>query len=651
MDKLVRPMNISCISDQPIGISSDALGNNRYALGLLGFIRQADTPVTVGIQGGWGSGKTSLINILQHQLKKQGDTLCVFVNAWEHSLFQNEGDKSWVAISLLSGVVESICAAIEEKTKLPALDNSPRISEEVKEIALREDSTLKRIGKFAVGLAAVSARIGAKIIADVEVPDGGKERSEDSRPTGARFIRELRSDLTHAVNTVTARTPYKKFVCFVDDLDRVHPKTAVEILDVLKNVFDVPDCVFILAIDFDVVVKGLEDKFGKKTPDNEREFRQYFDKIIQVPFSMPVGAYIGKMEKLLADHFIALDLHVGNLTRMTEVAWLATDGIPRGVKRIINTLSLLLRIREQSEENIEKRAFTSEYLEIMFIVVALQINFPEIYRKLAEKPNFSEWAVADLNRHWNLIFDDIGEEFFDEDGQFNSDELACEYGDSFNDEWEQVIYLLCQRNSWLKQKAVSVSAILNNLKEAKESCEGDIGAEYLRDALEAVNVTDVESNDAVRGEDTGPKNDKMTQFCQEVHRKLISQLVSSDVALPTVAPTKLWAKQPGGGRTRRYDINNVRSIWFGGLTLEWRDGLSTTVYIKPPRGSSTDFRNHVENRRPNAFTQGNTKDYWTAIIDGYESVDKITPEIAGEVAQSISSLILEMKKSAVDTFR
>lgn len=55
--------------------------------------------------------------------------------------------------------------------------------------------------------------------------------------------------------------------------------------------FDVRHCVFVLAIDYDVVVKGLEKKFGQKTEGNDREFRSFFDKLIQVPFSMPLSAY------------------------------------------------------------------------------------------------------------------------------------------------------------------------------------------------------------------------------------------------------------------------------------------------------------------------------------------------------------------------
>ena len=46
-----------------------------------------------------------------------------------------------------------------------------------------------------------------------------------------------------------------------------------------------------VTVDYDVVIKGLEPKFGKLTEKNEREFRSFFDKIIQMPFSMPVASY------------------------------------------------------------------------------------------------------------------------------------------------------------------------------------------------------------------------------------------------------------------------------------------------------------------------------------------------------------------------
>ena len=50
-------------------------------------------------------------------------------------------------------------------------------------------------------------------------------------------------------------------------------------------------CIFVLAIDYDVVVKGLKTKFGNSSNNDDRAFRSFFDKIIQMPFSMPIGAY------------------------------------------------------------------------------------------------------------------------------------------------------------------------------------------------------------------------------------------------------------------------------------------------------------------------------------------------------------------------
>ena len=47
---------------------TDLFGIDRYSKGLIKFIRQSDTPITIAIQGEWGSGKTSLMNTLQNEL-------------------------------------------------------------------------------------------------------------------------------------------------------------------------------------------------------------------------------------------------------------------------------------------------------------------------------------------------------------------------------------------------------------------------------------------------------------------------------------------------------------------------------------------------------------------------------------------------------
>ena len=103
--------------------------------------------------------------------------------------------------------------------------------------------------------------------------------------------------------------------------------------------FDVPNCIYVLAIDYDVVVKGLEGKFGKKTEENEREFRSFFDKIIQVPFSMPTGTY--DIKELLIDKLSTMGIEIPKEQEQafSDVVKLTVGFNPRSLKRFMNSFS------------------------------------------------------------------------------------------------------------------------------------------------------------------------------------------------------------------------------------------------------------------------------------------------------------------------
>lgn len=71
----------------------DALKIESYTEALVDFIKRTDTPMTIGVQGEWGSGKTSLLNQIWNQLDKINKTdetipdfRQIWINSWEHSL-------------------------------------------------------------------------------------------------------------------------------------------------------------------------------------------------------------------------------------------------------------------------------------------------------------------------------------------------------------------------------------------------------------------------------------------------------------------------------------------------------------------------------------------------------------------------------------
>jgi hypothetical protein len=267
------------------------------------------------------------------------------------------------------------------------------------------------------------------------------------------------------------------FIFFIDDLDRIDPPVAVEILELIKNIFEVDNCIFVLAIDYEVVVKGLVPKFGPLTDKNEREFRSFFDKIIQLPFSMPVAMYD-------VNHFLIQSLEdIGYIDekfvenesmkdRLTDFAMLSVGTNPRSLKRLINTISLLKIIGEQKNEN-DKQVYE---LVVNFGLVCIQIAYPKIYQALLEEPDYKSWADKTAKK---MRLMELSE----------SQSITLKDTTEFDEEWEIVLFRICQNDPYLSSRAFQISLLLNYLSEIVPN-NLDFGDEIAR-ILGASSVTSV----------------------------------------------------------------------------------------------------------------------------------------------------------------
>lgn len=522
----------SCLTDNPVkSDEEDYLRADDYANALARFIKNAATPVTIGIQGGWGSGKTSLITVLKHKLDCDPGhpALCVVVNAWQHSLFQAQDSRADVAISLLSALSEGLSEAIKKAVWLDK--GAIGYIEDHKDAINKTISGLKMAVLFAGKAAAqmVSNAVGGGDISNVKV---GSQAV--AAPSVAKSVRDLQETLSNMISKVTFNGKPIKIVFFIDDLDRVPPSTAIQILDITKNIFDFPQCVFVLAIDYEVVVKGLENKFGPKTAENEREFRQYFDKIIQIPFTMPIGAYGENLSAMLKEAlknlgYMNTEQDMETLKKLAKDAKLATGGLPRSIKRIVNTLSLLLHISNArlKKGGEEENSSLPPDIEPRFIVVALHINFPEIARRLMERPNFTQWNPDDLNTLWNLDYDK------------KKDNLKVLAKDNlFNDPWEQVIYCLAADSPWLKTRARNISQLMNNLLvslggDAENATSmPEAGLVKLQNILKGISVVSVDpvADTPVKFDTTDMKKHPATQLFAKLQDDVSDKL--TDKILP-----------------------------------------------------------------------------------------------------------------------
>ena len=112
----------SCITDKPIeNNSEDKLKMSRYGTVLSNFIKQSDTPLTVGLQGEWGTGKTSMLYMLLEHFKRE-NVATSWVNTWEYSMFRNPAETT---PAILKGMLTNLKLScenegrwtIEEKSK------------------------------------------------------------------------------------------------------------------------------------------------------------------------------------------------------------------------------------------------------------------------------------------------------------------------------------------------------------------------------------------------------------------------------------------------------------------------------------------------------------------------------------------------------
>lgn len=326
------------ITDMPCtSEEEDLLEISKYVKGLGKFIRECQTPMSIAIQGDWGTGKTSTLNLLKKDLEADKATngiQCVFFNTWQYSQFNMEDS---LYVSFVHNLVKQ-CGGNDEILR-----------------------TVAAFGKLAF-FKAVDWRFGTNAS---EILDSFEKAKKDQM----EGVSKLQEDFAKLVKKTG-----KRLVIFIDDLDRLNPEVAVELLEIIKLFVNVENSIFVLAIDYEVVVKGVRKKYGENL--SEEKCRNFFDKIIQLPFKMPVERY--NLTELVRKA-------VQEQTHMTDegvniVAEFISDVMgtnPRTFKRLVNAFFLINSVNEIGEEAESKTKEINDVL--MFCSLCIQMCLPKLY--------------------------------------------------------------------------------------------------------------------------------------------------------------------------------------------------------------------------------------------------------------------------------
>ena len=358
------------LTDRPVGsLQEESLGVKDYMEALSNFIETCETPMTIAIQADWGAGKTSMMNLVKERLSEKNKKIeTIWFNTWQFSQFDMGDD---LPISLLSQFVK----------RLGGEDSG----EVVKKLAGLTKKAGGMLAKVALGSAAGELIDGGSKVVDA-LFDNNLDISEQ--------IVKLKQDIESIVQKKISKDGNDRVVVFIDDLDRLVPEKAVELLEVMKLFLDIPRCVFVLAVDYNVVIKGLEKKFGSSVDDLKG--KSFFDKIIQLPFNLPVAQYdVSKyFKELLHGKF---EYREDDIETFVKLANNSVGFNPRSMKRLFNSLQLLKMVA--SSKNIldaDSVATAEEKQRILFAILCLQTAYEPMYRFMLKHKSKIDQSFFDV---------------------------------------------------------------------------------------------------------------------------------------------------------------------------------------------------------------------------------------------------------------
>ena len=164
---------------------------------------------------------------------------------------------------------------------------------------------------------------------------------------------------------------------------------------------------------------------------------------------------------------------------VSELARLSVGTNPRSLKRLTNTLSLI-SIINSGIAKAGAEDIANKYKVINFGLVCMQIAYPYIYNQLAEEPNFKQWneTIAAKLKLRTLTPDE---------------QKSLDAAEEFDEEWEKIVFRMCQKETHLSNRVFQVSQMLNKLAELIKD-DNNIG-KVIEDTIELSAVTNLKAFD------------------------------------------------------------------------------------------------------------------------------------------------------------
>ena len=252
---------------------------------------QRAAPLTVGVHGNWGAGKSSVLRMVEFDLAKDKDVVCLRFEGWT---FQGFDDAKTV-------LIETVIDEVRRKRSGNA---------KVKEVAgaLLKRLDILKISKRLTGLAVTAltgvpvAGLGTVISNIIETAIGNLKTGDTAsvtaalegvagylKPPPAENLPEVMHHFRRDFEQLLGEAKIEQLVVLIDDLDRCLPATAIDTLEAIRLFLFVPKTAFVIAADEAMIEYAVRQHFPELPASSGpgTYARNYLEKLIQVPFRIP----------------------------------------------------------------------------------------------------------------------------------------------------------------------------------------------------------------------------------------------------------------------------------------------------------------------------------------------------------------------------
>lgn len=403
----------------------DKLNRKWVADNLTHLVRSISRPVVLSINGPWGYGKTSFINMWRADLERQGH-VCIYFNAWQNDLSRDP-------LISFSGALWA-----EMAEKLEGIGKAGTAEQQAKKL-------LDSVTEGAANLAANAIPIAAKLASGGLVDTAALKKPGRFEYYFKEKIRLYRNELQVAMDFRERLSRFAEVMCskkigyhqpivvFVDELDRCRPTYSVELLEAIKHLFAVEGMVFVLSIDRKQIGHTVRQMFG-----SECDVDGYLKRFIDLPFDLPQPStreFCRMLKERMALQELADQMHRGRQT-INEIdkdisGWAELLGMtPREIERCFDRVNIILRTTTQ---------LADEHIALLYFLAALQSTRSDLYQEFISNDRITSDLFVEV---WGSA--PMGDFYFDS---------SCSYVES-------TVYLAREGQTGVQERLSEVEAAI-----------------------------------------------------------------------------------------------------------------------------------------------------------------------------------------------